>query len=206
MLLSLWRNVLAYGRRPVARSPLRATQQFMSTGKGRSKKKKSIKLEADETENLNKLKRVCVVGTGPAGFYFAKYLLREHPTVQIDLLDALPHPFGLVRTGVAPDHQHVKAVQKDFEDTVAASEGRISFLGNIKVGEDIEVDELRSMYNAVVLACGAQSDRLMGIPGENLRHSFTARQFVNWYNGHPDYRGKMLCYSGETICRSFSSL
>ena len=138
----------------------------------------------------NPLERVCVVGTGPAGFYFARYLLREHPTVQVDMIDALPNPYGLVRSGVAPDHPEVKSVENDFDTTARVdSAGRLTFLGNVMVGKDVQLDELRRMYNAVVLAYGAQSDRSMGIPGENLQNSLAARPFVNWYNGHPDYTG-----------------
>ena len=137
------------------------------------------------------IRRICVVGSGPAGFYFARYLLREHPTVHVDLLDALPHPFGLVRTGVAPDHPEVKSVENDFEASVMESDGRLHFVGNVTVGVDIGLDELRKRYNAVVLACGAQSDRQMGISGENLAHSYSARKFVNWYNGHPDFIGAL---------------
>jgi len=138
------------------------------------------------------LDRVCVVGTGPAGFYFARYLLREHPNVKIDMIDALPTPFGLVRTGVAPDHPEVKSVENDFDTSARESAGRLNFLGNVELGKDIQLSELRTMYNAVVLAYGAQSDCLMGIPGEDLEHSYPARQFVNWYNGHPDYKGTQV--------------
>jgi len=131
--------------------------------------------------------RICVVGTGPGGFYTAKYLLREHPDLRVDLLDALPTPFGLVRSGVAPDHPEVKAVMNDFE-SVAASP-RVAFLGNVAIGRDVSVAELAAYYNGVVLAYGAASDRMLGIPGEReLANVTSARAFVNWYNGHPDFR------------------
>ena len=130
--------------------------------------------------------RVAVVGTGPGGFYTAKYLLKEDSSAHVDLLDALPTPFGLVRSGVAPDHPEVKSVTSDFEQV--ASDQRVNFLGNVRIGRDVSVAELLSLYDAVVLAYGAASDRALGIPGEDLNNTFSARAFVNWYNGHPDFR------------------
>lgn len=134
--------------------------------------------------------RACVVGSGPAGFYTAKYLLRATPRVCVDMLEALPTPFGLVRSGVAPDHPEVKAVQNDFEAVAeaAAAEGRFRFLGNVRAGRDVGVRELREAYGAVVLAHGAEGDRRLGVPGEDaLRGVHSARSFVGWYNGHPDH-------------------
>jgi adrenodoxin-NADP+ reductase len=128
---------------------------------------------------------VAVVGTGPGGFYTSKYLLKEDPSIHVDLIDALPTPFGLVRSGVAPDHPEVKAVQNDFEEV--ASDPRVSFLGNVRIGSDVQVSDLRQLYDAVVLAYGAASDRYLNIPGENFRNVFSARAFVNWYNGHPEF-------------------
>ena len=144
-------------------------------------------VDRQTASGLEDLQRVAVVGSGPSGFYFARYLLKEHPTVQVDLLESLPSPFGLIRTGVAPDHEEVKHVTNDFDATVEESNGRLHFVGNVTVGEDISMDELRSMYNAVVLAAGAQGDRKLGIPGENLDGCVHARRFVNWYNGHPHF-------------------
>ncbi|KAG2763073.1 hypothetical protein JG687_00007688 [Phytophthora cactorum] len=131
-------------------------------------------------------RRVCVVGSGPGGFYATKYLLKEHADVRVDMLEALPTPFGLVRSGVAPDHPEVKSVMNDF-DKVAADE-RFRFLGNVRVGEDITLTELKRHYHAVVLAYGAAGDRELGVPGESLRGVMSARTFVNWYNGHPAFR------------------
>ena len=129
---------------------------------------------------------VAIVGSGPSGLYAAKYLLKDDPALRVDVLDCLPSPFGLVRSGVAPDHPEVKNVTHDF-DEVAQSE-RFSFLGNVRVGRDVSVAELRARYAAVLLAYGAASDRAMGVPGEReLRNVFSARAFVNWYNGHPDF-------------------
>eukprot|EP00941_MAST-03F_sp_MAST-3F-sp1_P002954 g2954.t1 len=132
------------------------------------------------------LSRVCVVGAGPSGFYFARYLLRACEDVHIDILERLPSPFGLVRSGVAPDHAEVKSVENDFTDV--ARDSRVNFLGNVEVGTDISLKELRRHYNAVILCYGAQNDLRLGIPGEdNLRNIHSAREFVNWYNGHPDF-------------------
>jgi NADPH-dependent glutamate synthase beta subunit-like oxidoreductase len=113
-------------------------------------------------------------------------LLKEDPSVHVDLLDALPTPFGLVRSGVAPDHPEVKSVQNDFEQV--ASDPRVKFLGNVRIGSDVQVEELQKLYHAVVLAYGAASDRHLGVPGEALNNVVSARAFVNWYNGHPDFR------------------
>lgn len=131
-------------------------------------------------------RRVCVVGSGPAGFYATKYLLKEHAGARVDMLEALPTPFGLVRSGVAPDHPEVKSVMNDF-NKVAADE-RFRFLGNVRVGEDVTLAELQQHYHAVVLAYGAAGDRELGVPGEDLRGVMAARTFVNWYNGHPAFR------------------
>ncbi|KAI9905394.1 hypothetical protein PsorP6_013670 [Peronosclerospora sorghi] len=131
------------------------------------------------------LRRVCVVGSGPAGFYATKFLLKEYAGARVDMLELLPTPFGLVRFGVAPDHPEVKSVINDFSKV--AADDRFRFLGNVRVGEDVTLAELRQHYNAVLLAYGAPGDREVGIRGENLRGVLAARTFVNWYNGHPDF-------------------
>jgi ferredoxin--NADP+ reductase len=131
--------------------------------------------------------RVAVVGSGPAGFYTASALLAsDDPVVDVDLIDRLPTPWGLVRLGVAPDHPNIKAVSRAFEK-VARGE-RFRFLGNVEVGRDVTHDELAEHYGAVVYAVGAQTDRRLGIPGEDLPGSWPATAFVAWYNGHPDFQ------------------
>lgn len=131
--------------------------------------------------------RVAVVGSGPAGFYAAGHLLKQKDlTVQLDMFDSLPTPFGLVRAGVAPDHPNIKAVDRVFEKTAAHPKFR--FFGNVEVCKDVAHDELLRHYHAIVYAVGAQTDRQMGIPGEDLPGSWAATEFVAWYNGHPDYR------------------
>ena len=129
--------------------------------------------------------RVAVVGAGPAGFYAAGALLAsQDPPVEVDLIDRLPTPWGLVRLGVAPDHPNIKAVSRAFEK-IAVHPG-FRFLGNVEVGRDVTHAELADLYGAVVYAFGAQTDRRLGIPGEDLPGSWPATAFVAWYNGHPD--------------------
>ena len=131
--------------------------------------------------------RVAVVGSGPAGFYAVGALLASgEPRFEVDLFERLPTPWGLVRLGVAPDHPNIKAVSRAFEK-IAATEG-FRFLGNVEVGRDVTHEELQSAYAAVVYAFGAQSDRRLGIPGEDLAGSWPATAFVAWYNGHPDFQ------------------
>ena len=130
--------------------------------------------------------RVAVVGSGPAGFYAAGHLLDADIPVEVDMIERLPTPWGLVRLGVAPDHPKIKAVSKAFE-RIAAQPG-FRFLGGVEVGRDLTQADLLELYDAVVYAVGAQTDRHMGIPGENLPGSWPATEFVAWYNGHPDYQ------------------
>jgi ferredoxin--NADP+ reductase len=131
--------------------------------------------------------RVAVVGSGPAAFYAAGQLLAsEEPSAQVDLVERLPTPWGLVRLGVAPDHPQLKTVSRAFEK-IAARPG-FRFLGNVEVGRDVTQEELAQRYDAVVYAVGSQADRQLGIPGEDLAGSWAATEFVAWYNGHPDFQ------------------
>jgi ferredoxin/flavodoxin---NADP+ reductase len=139
--------------------------------------------------------RVAVVGSGPAGFYAAGALLAADVPVEVDMLERLPTPWGLVRLGVAPDHPKIKSVSRAFEK-IAAQPG-FRFLGNVEVGRDLGHEELLELYDAVVYAVGAQSDRRMGIPGEDLPGSWAATEFVAWYNGHPDFQELEFDLSGE---------
>jgi ferredoxin--NADP+ reductase len=130
--------------------------------------------------------RVAIVGSGPAGFYAAESLLTDaERTVEVDMIDRLPTPFGLVRAGVAPDHPKIKNVIRRYEKT-AASEG-FRFFGNVEVGRDLSAAELAERYHAVVYAYGSATDRQLGIPGEDLPGSHAATEFVAWYNAHPDF-------------------
>ncbi len=139
--------------------------------------------------------RVAIIGSGPSGFYAAESLYKANIPVRIDMFDRLPTPFGLVRGGVAPDHQKIKTVTRVF-DRIAANEG-FQFFGNVCIGRDITVVELRAFYDAVLFACGAETDRRLGIPGEALPGSHTATEFVGWYNGHPDFCDRTFDLSAE---------
>ncbi len=142
--------------------------------------------------------RVAIVGAGPTGFYAAEQLLRQPGVVvEVDLLDRLPTPFGLVRGGVAPDHQKIKAVTAAF-DKIAGLPG-FRFFGGVELGKHVSVDDLRGHYHQIFYATGAQTDRRMGIPGEDLRGSHPATEFVAWYNGHPDYRDCQFDLTPERV-------
>jgi ferredoxin--NADP+ reductase len=140
--------------------------------------------------------RVAIVGAGPSGFYAAEHILKDGDLhAQVDLFDRLPTPFGLVRGGVAPDHPKIKSVIRVYEKT-AAREG-FRFFGNVKVGHDIEVEDLERLYHAIVFTVGCETDRQLGIPGEDLRGSYAATAFVGWYNAHPDYADDEFDLSSE---------
>jgi ferredoxin--NADP+ reductase len=131
--------------------------------------------------------RVAVVGSGPAAFYAAAPLLvSEDPVVEVDMIERLPTPWGLVRLGVAPDHPQLKSVSRAFEK-IAVRPG-FRFFGNVDVGRDVTHEELTSAYDAVIYAVGSQTDRKLGIPGEDLPGSWAATELVAWYNGHPDFQ------------------
>ena len=130
--------------------------------------------------------RIAIVGSGPAGFYAAAALLDSERGIEVDLLERLPTPWGLVRLGVAPDHPKLKSVSRAFE-RIAEKPG-FRFFGNVEVGRDLSHADLVRLYDAVVYAFGAQADRRLGIPGEDLPGSWSATEFVAWYNGHPDYQ------------------
>ncbi len=131
--------------------------------------------------------RVAIIGAGPAGFYAAEHLFKQKElVVEVDMFDRLPTPFGLVRAGVAPDHQKIKSVTKIF-DRIAARPG-FRFFGYVEIGKDLFIEDLRKHYHQIVFTTGAQTDRNLNIPGIDLRGSYAATNFVAWYNGHPDYR------------------
>lgn len=139
--------------------------------------------------------RVAIVGSGPSGFYATEALIKSGLNVKIDMLERLPAPYGLVRHGVAPDHAKLKQAIQLYDKIAEASE--YTYLGNVTVGRDLAVEELKKTHHAIIFACGAESDRKLGVPGENLRGSHTATEFVGWYNGHPDYRDRTFDLSHE---------
>ncbi len=133
--------------------------------------------------------RVAIIGSGPSGFYAAEHLQKQVKNgliASIDMFDKLPTPFGLVRGGVAPDHQKIKSVTKVYERIAKKDDFR--FFGNVTFGKDITLQDINAHYHAVIYAVGAQTDRNLGIPGEELPGSHAATEFVGWYNGHPDFR------------------
>jgi len=134
--------------------------------------------------NDSPLTRIAVIGSGPAGFYAAGHLLKEG-AVDVDMLERLPTPWGLVRSGVAPDHPKIKSVTRVYEKT--AAHPRFRYYGNVNFGEHVSRAELLEHYHAIVYATGSPSDRSLGIPGEDLTGSHAATEFVGWYNGHPDH-------------------
>src|SRR3990172_3679554 len=140
--------------------------------------------------------RVAIVGSGPSGFYAAEALMKSGIVVHLDMLERLPNPYGLVRSGVAPDHPKLKQAIQVF-DKIAQSPG-FNFIGNVTVGRDIMVAELCQTHHAIIFTCGAESDRKLGIPGEDLPGSYTATEFVGWDNGHVDYRDRVFDLSHET--------
>lgn len=142
--------------------------------------------------------RVAIIGAGPAGFYAAERLFKETELViEVDLYDRLPTPFGLVRNGVAPDHQKIKSVTAAF-DRIAANP-RFRFFGHVELGSDVAVDDLKAHYHQLLYSTGAQTDRPLGIPGDDLIGSHPATEFVAWYNGHPDYRDCEFDLSQESV-------
>jgi len=142
--------------------------------------------------------RVAIVGSGPAGFYTAEHVLKHEGTsAEVDMFDRLPTPYGLVRFGVAPDHPKIKSVIRVYEKTAARPEFR--FFGNVEVGKDVSVAELRDRYHALVFAYGTATDRQLGIPGEDLVGSHPATEFVNWYNAHPDFADREFDLSTERV-------
>jgi ferredoxin/flavodoxin---NADP+ reductase len=131
---------------------------------------------------------IAIVGSGPSGFYAAEALIKSDVNVKVDILERLPSPYGLVRSGVAPDHQKLKQVINLYQKTAASPD--FNLIANVNVGTDISVEELCQSHHAVIMTSGAETDRKLGVPGEDLQGSYTATEFVGWYNGHPDYRDR----------------
>ncbi|OYW44494.1 MAG: pyridine nucleotide-disulfide oxidoreductase [Sphingomonadales bacterium 32-68-7] len=143
------------------------------------------------------MRHLAIIGSGPAGYYTAEAAQKAFgDDIAIDVFDRLPVPYGLIRSGVAPDHQSIKAVSRRYEK-VALSDN-VRFVGNVSIGRDLSIDELRELYDAVVLATGAPHDRPLDIPGESLGNVFGSAAFVGWYNGHPQFAGLDPDLSGKT--------
>ena len=143
------------------------------------------------------MRHIAIIGSGPAGYYTAEAAQKRWgEEVAVDIFDRLPVPYGLIRTGFAPDHQSIKAVSRRYEAT--AQGDNIRFLGNVTVGSDVTIAELQSLYDAVVLATGAPHDRPLGLPGENRANVLGSAAFVGWYNGHPQFADLAPDLSGQT--------
>jgi NADPH-dependent glutamate synthase beta subunit-like oxidoreductase len=144
------------------------------------------------------MRHIAVIGSGPAGYYTAEAAQKAFSDdVRVDIIDRLPVPFGLIRTGVAPDHQSIKAVSRRYE-SVALTDN-VRFVGNVEVGRDVSIPELIERYDAVVLATGAPADRPLGIPGDDLPGVIGSAAFVGWYNGHPDQAGLTPPLNGPAV-------
>jgi NADPH-dependent glutamate synthase beta subunit-like oxidoreductase len=144
------------------------------------------------------MRHIAIIGSGPAGYYTAEAAQKAFgDDVRIDIIDRLPVPFGLIRFGVAPDHQSIKAVSNRYEK-VALSDN-VRFVGNVNVGKDVSIAELQELYDAVVLATGAPNDRALEIPGSDLSGVYGSAAFVGWYNGHPDFAGLDPDLSGDHV-------
>ncbi|MEJ2410071.1 MAG: FAD-dependent oxidoreductase [Novosphingobium sp.] len=132
------------------------------------------------------MRHIAIVGSGPAGYYTAEAALKQWgESVRVDIFDTLPVPFGLIRSGVAPDHQSIKGVSRRYEATALTD--NVRFVGNVMIGRDVSIAELQGLYDAVILATGAPNDRKLGLPGEDLLNVFGSASFVGWYNGHPHF-------------------
>ena len=142
------------------------------------------------------MRHIAIVGSGPAGYYTAEAAVKQWgEDARVDIFDKLPVPFGLIRTGVAPDHQSIKAVARRYEKTAIGD--TVRFAGNVEIGRDIAIEELTELYDAVILATGAPRDRDLPIPGANSANVFGSAAFVGWYNGHPEYAALAPDLSGR---------
>src|SRR5919106_668413 len=132
------------------------------------------------------MRHVAIIGSGPAGYYSAEALQKLYgDKVRVDMIDRMPVPYGLIRFGVAPDHQSIKAVYRRYEKVALAD--NVRFVGNVCVGRDVTIEELRGLYDAIILATGAPDDRPLGIPGDDLPGVIGSAAFVGWDNGHPEF-------------------
>jgi len=143
------------------------------------------------------MRHLAIIGSGPAGYYTAEAAQKAFgDSIHVDIFDRLPVPYGLIRTGVAPDHQSIKAVSQRYEKTAISD--NVRFVGNVSIGSDVSIGELQQLYDAVVLATGAPNDRPLDLPGEGLANVFGSAAFVGWYNGHPQFANLDPDLSGKT--------
>ena len=143
------------------------------------------------------MRHIAIIGSGPAGYYTAEAAQKTFgEDVRVDVFDRLPVPYGLIRTGVAPDHQSIKGVSRRYEKTALSD--NVRFVGNVSVGSDVTIPELSALYDAVVLATGAPQDRPLDLPGADLANVIGSAAFVGWYNGHPQFAELNPDLSGRT--------
>jgi NADPH-dependent glutamate synthase beta subunit-like oxidoreductase len=155
-------------------------------------------IEQSQNRGRERLRHIAIIGSGPAGYYTAEAAQKAFgEDVRVDIIDRLPVPFGLIRFGVAPDHQSIKAVSRRYEATALSD--NVRFVGNVTVGTDVTIDELTGLYDAVVLATGAPNDRTLGIDGDDLPGVYGSAAFVGWYNGHPDFADLDPPFDGKHI-------
>ena len=146
--------------------------------------------------NNENTRNIAIVGSGPSAFFAADALIKKGENLNIHIFEKLSEPFGLVKFGVAPDHFKIKSVSKTFEKTLAKP--NVHLWCNTEIGKDISIKQLKETFDAIILAYGSQTDRSLGIPGEDLSGSYTATAFVGWYNGHPEFQDLSFNLSGDT--------
>jgi adrenodoxin-NADP+ reductase len=189
--LQVARGLTTAGRIPAQLRPSVAQQR-----RDASQSIPSLRNAYSTVNGFRKPLRLAIIGSGPAGFYTAHRLMNKVQDAVIDMYEQLPVPYGLVRFGVAPDHPEVKNCQDTFEEV--ARSPRFNYIGNVRVGHDIELSKLKPHYDAILFSYGASEDRKLGIPGEDLPGVFSAREFVGWYNGLPQFQGlKPQLQTGE---------
>ncbi|KAN0030005.1 hypothetical protein ACTA71_008149 [Dictyostelium dimigraforme] len=162
---------------------------------------KTIRLFCSSTNQVNKTPfNLCIIGSGPAGLYTAAKVHRQIPHANITILEKLPYPFGLVRSGISPDHQNEKKVKNTLEKVLLEHPHQIQFIGNVDIEKDIKFEYIKNNFHAVVLACGIEGDKKLGIPGEStLKNVYFAREFIGWLNGNLKDQHKQFDLSNENL-------
>jgi ferredoxin--NADP+ reductase len=142
--------------------------------------------------------RVGIIGSGPSGFYAADALLKQDCSLSVDMFEKLPTPYGLLRGGIAPDHQKMKSLSSYYEKVATKNEDQFRFFGNVNIGSDISIEALKQFYDVLIFSVGCEVDKELGIPGESLQGCRNATEFVGWYNGHPEFTHLSFQLQGET--------
>ncbi|EFA86606.1 adrenodoxin reductase [Heterostelium album PN500] len=153
----------------------------------------------DSHSNSKSPLQLCIIGSGPAGLYTANRVYKLLPDSNITIIEKLPYPFGLIRYGISPDHQNEKKVKNTLEKTWSEHPSTCKFVGNVNIDHDITFEEIRKTFHAVVLACGIEGEKKLNIPGEKCQTVYSAREFVSWLNGHPDFQKKHYDLQHENV-------